>query len=131
MEIHPLTAIGTEDFAVKEVDQRGSDFLGFLHLCLPCYGGCIHDVLHLLEVLTGNYCFMGVREYNPLVLIFDIVGLDSLVDGNHRPAKYGIAHIMRIGQNTVDRRFMPALTGASVTGSRAVLTLSQLGIGRT
>src|SRR5699024_7073928 len=82
MEIHPLAAIGTEDFAVKEVDQRGSDFLGLLHLCLPCFGGCIHDVLHLLEVLTGNDCLMGVRKYNPLVLIFDIVGLDSLVDGN-------------------------------------------------
>ena len=39
--------------------------------------------------------------YKRQVLIFDIVGLDSLVDGNHRPAKYGIAHIMRIGQNTV------------------------------
>ena len=65
--------------------------------------GHMWEELNSFHVSTGDNCLMGVREHNPLVLILDIMGLDALVDCLHGAAKDGIAHIMRIGQDAVQR----------------------------
>ena len=115
VEIHTLAAVGTKDFPVKEVDERGSDFFGFLHLFLPRHGGSRDDVLHLLEVLTGDDRFVCVREDNPLILILHIMRLDAFVDRLHRPSKNSITNIMWIGEDAKERRAVPALAGAAVS----------------
>ena len=63
----------------------------------------MEDVLHLLEVFTGNKRFVCVREYNPLILVLDIMGFDAFVDRLHVAAKNGMTHIMRIVQDAVQR----------------------------
>ena len=103
VKVHLLPTVSTDDFTLEQVDERCSDFIGLLHTRLPSLRSRLDDVLHLLEVLTGDNCLMGVREHNPLVLILDIMGLDALVDCLHGAAKDGIAHIMRIGQDAVQR----------------------------
>ena len=74
---------------------------------------------------------MCVRENDPFILVLYIVRLDALIDRFHRPSENSITDIMRIGEDAVECRAVPALAGASVTGTSTVLTLSQLGVWRT
>ena len=103
MEVHLLPAISADDFPLEQVDKRCPDFLGFLHTRLASLRSRLEDVLHLLEVFTGNKRFVCVREYNPLILVLDIMGFDAFVDRLHGAAKNGITHIMRIAQDAVQR----------------------------
>src|SRR5699024_794374 len=52
-------------------------------------------------------------------------------DRFHRPSENSITDIMRICEDAVECRAVPALARASVTGTSNVLTLSQLGVWRT
>ena len=103
VEVHLLTAVRTDNFALEEVNERCPDFFGLLHTRLASLRSRLDDVLHLLEILTGNNRLVCVREHDPLVFILDIVRFDALVDRFHGASKYGITHIMRIGQDAVQR----------------------------
>ena len=65
-EVHLLPAISADDFSLEKVYERCPDFLGFLHTRLASLRSRLEDVLHLLEVFTGNKRFVRVREHNPL-----------------------------------------------------------------
>ena len=60
MEVHLLPAISADDFPIEEVYERCPDFLGFLHTRLASLRSRLEDVLHLLEVFTGNKRFVRV-----------------------------------------------------------------------
>ena len=131
MEVHLLPAISADDFPIEEVYERCPDFLGFLHTRLASLRSRLEDVLHLLEVFTGNKRFVRVREHNPLILVLDIMGFDALVDRLHGAAKDGITHIMRIAQDAVQRGTVPAFAGAAVAFAGSVLAFPQFRIWRT
>ena len=62
VEVHLLPAISADDFSLEKVYERCPDFLGFLHTRLASLRSRLEDVLHLLEVFTGNKRFVCVRE---------------------------------------------------------------------
>ena len=120
VEVHLPAAVRTDDFALKEVDERRAYLFGFLHFCLSFRRGGFQYVLYLLKVLAGDDRLVCVREYNPLILVLDFMGTNTFIQRPQRTTKNGISDIVRICKDFRKRRTVPAVPGIAVSLSGAV-----------
>ena len=120
VEVHLPAAVSADDFALKEIDERGAYLCGFLHFGLSFRRGSFQYVLYLFKVLAGDDRLVRVWEYNPLILVLDFMGTNAFIQRPQRSPKNGISDIVRICKDFRKRRTVPAVPGIAVSLSGAV-----------